>query len=244
MNNLAYRLYATVIAFGLIVFPSTIMAKADPLTVIELFTSQGCSSCPPADEYLAELSEDPSVLALTLPVDYWDYLGWRDTNGRKEHTQRQYLYAKTLKKRSVYTPQIVVNGVADAVGSDRRNVRNLINTVAPFSVPVSVHQNANTYIASIGAGDVPEGTMVAVWLVFFDKKSRVNIPRGENSGKKIAYHNVVRSMRMISVWEGKALKLTIAKSDVMRAGTDSCAIIVQSEKDGRLGPIVGAALLI
>src|SRR5437660_1798967 len=117
-------------------------AHAEPRAVVELFTSQGCSSCPPADQIIGELAKDPSVIALSLPIDYWDYLGWKDTLADKRFTARQKAYSHMRGDREVYTPQVVINGKVHAVGSDRdgieRAIEQTVREVGVMTVPVSV----------------------------------------------------------------------------------------------------------
>src|SRR5215467_1612925 len=117
-------------------------ASADPRAVVELFTSQGCSSCPPADKLLGELAKDPNVIALSLPIDYWDYLGWKDTLADKRFTARQKAYSHMRGDREVYTPQVVINGKVHAVGSDRAGIEEAIQQttreIGVMSLPVSL----------------------------------------------------------------------------------------------------------
>ncbi len=213
-----------------------------PKTVVELFTSQGCSSCPPADAFLGELAQRDDVIALTLAVDYWDYLGWKDTFGSKAHSNRQRDYAKRRGDRQVYTPQMVVNGKDHAVGSRRSAVERVIATEKAASartwVPVSLKSDKKsimvTTAAYTGTGEAPDAT---IWLLLSTRKETVEIKRGENRGQKISYHNVVRQMVPIGSWHGKAVEVELPKSDLME-GYDGCTAILQVNGAGE---ILGAA---
>src|SRR5712692_7021322 len=130
------------VLFGLtgaaLIFAAHSSAKADPRAVIELFTSQGCSSCPAADKLLGELARDPSIVAMSLPIDYWDYLGWKDTLAKPRHAVRQRAYAQLRGDREVYTPQVVINGVAHALGSDKTAIAAVSRSIkSPLLLPVT-----------------------------------------------------------------------------------------------------------
>src|SRR5437868_4446090 len=132
------------------------LASAEPRGVIELFTSQGCSSCPPADKLAGELARDPSLIVLSLPVDYWDYLGWKDTLALPGHTNRQRAYSKARGDREVYTPQVVVNGVKHVLGSDRTAIESAItqthSQLSMLSLPVSMSVAGEQISVSVPAG--------------------------------------------------------------------------------------------
>lgn len=210
--------------------------------VVELFTSQGCSSCPPADALLKTYVDRPDVMALSFPVDYWDYLGWKDTFASPRFSERQRAYAKTRGDGSVYTPQIVVNGRLHEVGSRRRLIDKAIiaaNRLAPLSVPVTFRKTKSTMLIDVGAA--PEGAASAsatIWLAVVRKSSAVNIRRGENGGRKINYYNVVRELTPVGMWTGKASTFKLDANSVTWPDTDACAVLIQ---DGIGGPIIGAA---
>ena len=218
----------------------------NPIAVIELFTSQGCNSCPPADEILADYSSDSSVLAFSWHVDYWDYLGWKDTFSSSEFTSRQKLYAAEFRRRGIYTPQAVINGRTHVVGSRRRDIANTISTYETegkdLTVPVSVIPDSEFVKVAASSPDLSDTT---AWIIYFDREQTVDIQRGENRGKLITYHNVVKDYSMLGMsdQDGK-LDITLPIDELKRNGTEACAILVQkSGVYGTLGPIVGAGVL-
>ncbi len=220
------------------------IAADDQLTVIELFTSQSCYSCPPAEAYLGELSEDKAILALEYHVDYWDRLNygrhgrWKDVFSTPEMTERQRSYnAEIRNTRSVYTPQMVIDGRSEAVGSRRREVQNLISSVRKDDQPrvsVEVAAAANGGV-TVSIGDVPDSN-ADVWLVTFIREVTTKVARGENHGKTLTNHNIVREVRRIGEWDGKMTAIDV--TDLALEDGQSCAILVQ---DGKVGPVLGAA---
>ena len=212
------------------------------LTVVELYTSQGCNSCPPADAILGELVARDDVIALSFHIDYWDYLGWKDTFSSAAATKRQKQYARFLGSRGVYTPQMVIGGAAHAVGSNRGRVEELIETVAARPGPeidVSVVAGApGEVLVRIAGAEITSTRKFAIWLARFDDARTVPIERGENAGRTITYHHVVRDIERIGWWKGEALELSLGLEDLRAGGRDGCVIIVQQGSHGR---IVGAA---
>jgi hypothetical protein len=215
---------------------------AETKAVVELFTSQGCSSCKAADAYLDQLAEQPGVLVLSYHVDYWDYLGWRDTFSRPENTERQRDYAEILGTRRIYTPQIVVNGMVGLVGSDRQAVEAAI-AEAELPVPVSMGWKAGTLKIEVGSLQFPGRRTTTIRLVLFASEARVEITRGENAGSTISYRNVVRAVRPIGMWDGAPVKITLPAKELMGDGVDGCAVLVQEEAGAGPGAILGAAQL-
>jgi len=216
---------------------------ADSKVVVELFTSQGCSSCPAADRVLGQLAAENKVIALSVPVDYWDYLGWRDTLAQPAHSNRQRGYSQTRGDREVYTPQVVINGIAQAIGNDRSAIENAAkNLAAKDRMPVSVDvtRNGSTVDVEIGAGT---GAPAAVWLLAIAKVTPVSIGRGENHGKTVTYFNVVRSWQRVAEWTGSPVKNSIPIADLNAKDTDAIAILVQAGSVEKPGPIRGAAFL-
>ena len=220
----------------------TAAEPAPDLVVVELFTSQGCASCPVADRILTELAERPDVLALSLFVDYWDYLGWRDTLARPENTKRQYAYADSLRTYAPYTPQIVIDGHIDVVGNNKSRVLWAIeDRLKRRQKPVSIsfEPGADTVTVLLGDGDQVEAT---VWLVRYATQTTVAINRGENDGHTFIYTDAVQSMTPIGMWNGAPARFVLPKRDLL--GTDASAlglaIIVQTENTGL---ILGAAKL-
>lgn len=223
--------------------------EARPKAVVELFTSQGCANCPPADALLQKMSADPSLVALTYSVDYWDYLGWKDTAARPEFTQRQRAYAEIRGDRAIYTPQVVVNGRVHAVGSDRGTIERRIGALGSehhlLDVPVDFETTPEALVIRIGAapGDRPRPP-ATVWLLHFEKTRTVQIGRGENSGRVVTYANVVRSMQAVGMWKGAPVKLELPRRETTRDPNGGCAVLVQVDADGAPGPIVGARMLV
>jgi hypothetical protein len=215
-------------------------AAADGPVVVELFTSQGCSSCLPADAFLGELSQRPDVIALSLHVDYWDYLGWRDTLGSPDCAQRQREYARRRGDRQVYTPQAVINGQAEVIGSDRQGVLEAIAGQAREQsfIPVAITGGKRELVIEVAAAPGERLPHEAtVWVVSVVPEVVIDIRRGENAGRTVAYSNVVRKIMPVGMWHGQALSLMLPKAAILGNGT-VCAALLQL--DGT-GPIIGAA---
>lgn len=227
------------LAFGLMAFgPSTQDAYAGAKGVIELYTSQGCSSCPPADKLAEEYSKDPDLVVLTLPVTYWDYLGWKDTFAQKAFTNRQYAYAAKRGDRSVYTPQVVVNGYDHAVGSNARAINKLLKqNVLPVSIDISPAGD-DVEISVEQKSPISSATL---WMALFKKSATVSIGRGENRNRTITYTNVVKEMRPLGRWSGDAMTFKFAKPDLMSEEVNGFAVILQTKSDRRPSKILGAA---
>ncbi|MER9338386.1 DUF1223 domain-containing protein [Mesorhizobium sp. M0293] len=226
------RKFVTVSSLGALALAVSLgAAAAQPLTVVELFTSQGCSSCPPANANLIKVKDQPGVLALSFNVTYWDYLGWKDTFGRQEFTQRQVSYEPPLGHDGPFTPQVVVNGHADVVGAAPGEIEKLISVSGQTSGP-SLSLDGGKI--SIGAGSVPGGR-ADIWLVrYLRGVVQVPVARGENTGRTLPHANVVHSLKKIGSWTGVAAAL-----DLPPASDDlSTAVLVQSPGGG---PILAAA---
>ena len=212
--------------------------------VIELFTSQGCSSCPSADKLLGEYADRDDVLALSYNVDYWDYLGWKDTLASHDNSQRQRDYSVARGDGAVYTPQAVIDGRNHVTGSQRDAIDTaLANNRGSLSVPIDLSLSGDAVTVHIGAApsDMPHATL---WLVMYDRAVTVPIARGENSGETITYSNVVRKLRPIAMWTGAAMSVDLSRSEIEHAKADRCAVLLQTEvKDGLPGPILGAATI-
>jgi hypothetical protein len=217
---------------------------ADPLAVIELFTSQGCSSCPPADKLIGEFGSDPSLVSISLPIDYWDYLGWKDTLADPRNTARQKGYSKQRGDREVYTPQVVVNGSLHALGSDRSAIERAIaqsrQNPATLALPVMLSTaDGRLTIAVPDGNDVR--SLAEVWICAISKAVTVSIKRGENHGKTITYHNVVRRWLRLDSWDGKAHSWVVPIRDFAGDGIDGAAVMVQSGTIDKPGMMLGAA---
>jgi len=231
-------LAAAAVAFALFSTGRTAGAADGPLTVVELFTSQGCSSCPPADTLLGELAERHDVLALSMHVDYWDYIGWKDPFASAETTGRQRDYARQFGLRYVYTPQMIVHGSTEVTGSDRAEVlRHIARTHAAEQVEVGMRRDGdNAILVTVGEG---QATGAAVWLVMVDRRHVTQVLRGENRGTEMRNYNVVRKLERIGTWNGEALTIPVTMPADANTG-DLRAVFVQT---GSTGPILGAARL-
>jgi hypothetical protein len=220
------------------------VACAGPRALIELFTSQGCSSCPAADKLLGEFAADPSLVALSDPIDYWDYLGWKDTLALPGHAARQRAYAHLRGDRQVYTPQVVVNGVMHALGSDRAAIERVIAQTdqrpAVMSLPVLMAVGGANLSITVQANDSADDGG-EVWLCPLARAVSVAIGRGENSGRTISYHNVVRRWVKLGDWTGTAAGWTVPVSEIKADGIDGAAVMVQEGTHDKPGMILGAA---
>lgn len=206
-------------------------ALAAPVTVVELYQSQGCSSCPPANANVNALAGRPDILALSFGVTYWNQLGWTDSFATPANTQRQWDYAKGLKHSQVWTPQVVINGRADNVGVRAPELAAAIAKAPPISGGPSLDLAGGS--AKIGAGKAPAGG-AEVWLVRYDPRTvQVAIKAGENGGRTLPHKNIVRQLASLGKWTGAplAVKLPAAKDGLLTA------VLVQA----RGGPILAAA---
>lgn len=254
MTNHITSLLRTLLAWAMVItaaliFSSLTSARAAGQSsrpvVVELFTSQGCSSCPPADALMLELATRDDIIALTLPIDYWDNLGWTDTLSSPRHTARQRAYAKTLPNRRVYTPQMVINGTVDLVGSHRDEVLATIETQAaipaPF-IPITLALEGDHL--AITLEDAPEalaGKKAWIWIAPYHAQTQsVSIAKGENGGRTIDYANVVDGIMKVGDYDGSKLVISHGLDEMMAKKIDDCAVIVQ-EVD--TGAIIGAALI-
>jgi hypothetical protein len=234
-------------ALGVCAIVATIHpAHADPRAVVELFTSQGCSSCPPADRIIGELANDPSVIALSMPIDYWDYLGWKDTLADSRFSARQKAYSQMRGDREVYTPQVIVNGSAHVIGSDRAGIERAMGDTRKIdgvmSVPVSMTfagKQVNVSVAASSKG--PAAAHGEVWICAISKAVPISIGRGENSGRQITYYNVVRNLLKVGDWNGSPGSWTVPLENISREGVDAAVVYVQDGNRDKPGPMLGAA---
>ena len=235
-----------------VVFTSTApqaFAQTAPRAVVELFTSQGCSSCPAADKLLGQLAADPSLVPISVPIDYWDYLGWKDTLADPRHTARQKAYAYARGDGQVYTPQAVVNGSLHALGSDRSAIEHAIaksRKIGAMSLPAVKLAVADGRL-HVAVPDAADPRAVAeVWLCGLVKAATVAIGRGENKGRTVTYNNVVRRWIKLGDWSGKAnawsVPVQTLKGDDKGEGIDEAAVLVQSGTKEKPKAILGAAL--
>jgi hypothetical protein len=232
-------------AFALLCAVNLPASAGEPRAVLELFTSQGCSSCPPADKLLGELASDSSIVALTLPIDYWDYLGWKDTLALHGHSERQRAYAEARGDREVYTPQIVVNGMMHVLGSDKAAIDKAIGETRrsslPLTLPVTMRVADGKVTVNVPAAqDTRNGE---VWLCPFASKAKVTIERGENRGHTFTYYNVVRRWVKLGDWKGGAqtFSMPVATVAAGEQDIDHVAVIVQSGAAAKPGVVLGAA---
>jgi hypothetical protein len=205
---------------------ATLPAAAEPVVVVELYTSQGCSSCPPADEFVAMLASDPRILPLALHVDYWDYIGWADKFAQPQFTKRQKAYAHAIGSRTIYTPQLIIGGADRIEGFAPDKTANLLRAhlEAASTVRLTVTREGDRLVIRAEA-DPPLTEPVRVQLVRYKPEETVTIERGENAGKTITYTNIVTSWERLEDWGGQApLEITAPF-----AGDEPGAVIVQSE---------------
>ena len=213
--------------------------------VVELFTSQGCASCPDADKLFETYVNRRDVIAMSLPIDYWDYLGWKDTLASPKNTERQRAYAKERGDGAVYTPQVVVNGIAHAVGSDQAAIeRQIARTAMEFArkrVPMRFWRTSSMLVVEAASApvDVKVGE-ATIWLATVSADVEVEIKRGENNGRSLKYHNVVNELTPIGTWSGQPVRVQIASHPFIKPGNMRYAVIMQ---EGATGPILGAAWL-
>lgn len=227
------------------VLVATIAAQAradDSPIVVELFTSQGCSSCPPADKYLGELAKRPDLLALAFHVEYWNYIGWTDAYSKPWATQRQRDYQAALKQRYVYTPQMVIEGAAQGVGSEPATIEPLIRAAEAERAPhpaLTLHwRDDGALLADIGEGKSPAGEPATLWLVGFDKMHTMSVTAGENQGKTAWDHHPVRTFRRLGSWAGWSEELIVPPEEAKHLGDYGAAVLLQ---ENGTGPILTAA---
>ena len=210
--------------------------------VVELFTSQGCSSCPPADALFEDLAKQRGLAVLSLPVDYWDRLGWKDTYGSPAHSARQRAYAATRGDRSVYTPQAVVNGTRHMNGADRSEIEtNLDQLRSTLSVPMTLTQSRGVLHLNVGAAPTAAATAATIVLIPYLARREVAIGRGENAKRRISYTNIARALDVVGTWTGSALTFDLPQQT--NDDADGVVVLLQSGTLDEPGPIIGAAQL-
>ncbi len=227
---------------------STTSINSNTKAVVELFTSQGCSSCPPADKLLKYYIDRKDVIALSFPVDYWDYLGWPDTFASPMNTLRQREYAHKRGDGAVYTPQVVINGVAHYVGFNKRKIdasigKNHNNPKGSLPVPLRLSLQNDEFIIETGSASNSKNLSkneVMFWIVAVQSSGTVNIKRGENSGHKMTYYNIVRGLTPVGSWNGKPKTIRVSKKSVAKPHADKYLVLLQK---GSTGQIIGASWL-
>jgi hypothetical protein len=241
--------YAVIVACSSVA--SQASAQAQTRAVVELFTSQGCSSCPAADKLLGELAADPTLVAISVPIDYWDYLGWKDTLADPRNTARQKAYAQARGDGKVYTPQAVVSGSVHALGSDKVAIEYGIaksRKLGAMSLPPVTLVRANGGL-KVAVADAPlphagEGkdASAEVWLWGLAKAVTIAIGRGENKGRDITYHNVLRRWIKLGDWTGKGNSWSVPIETLKGDGIDTAVVLVQGGTAEKPKAILGAAL--
>lgn len=226
-------------ALGLTIFGGPVAAETKSPLVVELYTSQGCSSCPPAEAFLGELAKRPDVIALEFHVDYWDYIGWKDPFGSPDYVKRQRNYSANLGQRYVYTPQMVIQGQTHEVGSKRYLVEKKIALVRDTAEPgpkVVLKRVGNSVQVNVSGQD---GSMAYdIFFVTFDAKHETKVLRGENRGETLVNTNVVRAFERVGQWTGDPVELMVSLAG--KKGDGGCAVIVQQANQGS---IAAAAVL-
>ncbi|RAU23905.1 DUF1223 domain-containing protein [Paramagnetospirillum kuznetsovii] len=208
--------------------------RAEPMpVVVELFTSQGCSSCPPADRLLGELAKRPSLITLAYHIDYWDRLGWKDPFSLKAATSRQNAYAHSLNLPTIYTPQMVIQGATDVVGFDRPAVLAALESKRD-GLPIHLSRADGKLAVELGAGVPAEITVVA-----YGGESETRVARGENAGRILKDYSIVRVVYPLGLWDGSAKTVSLDLSSVPDSAT-MVAVLVQGAGQGRM---LGAATI-
>jgi hypothetical protein len=214
------------------------LARADVPGVpvlIELFTSQGCSSCPPADSLAGELARDPLNFVVSLNVDYWDYLGWHDTLAKPEYSKRQFDYGKSRGDMQVYTPQMVMNGHYHAVGSRPSDVQKFISECREEGLKAKLRLSFDD--KEVKAEIAPDANFAGeatLWLMAVEPEVEAVIERGENAGKTVTYYNVVRNMVPAALWKGEAYHGEWMRTAVIPPECRSCIAVLQKDKTGQV----------
>lgn len=212
-------------------------------TVIELFTSQGCPKSPPADVILRQLSKRPDIVALTLPVSYWDYLGWKDTLALKANYKRQHAYAEARGDHEIYTPQMIMGGRIHVIGSLKDKVYAALERVKAepnsMQVGLSLAKKDDVVVVSANAA-APDGKPheATLWVAFYTSTIKVNVSKGENKGQRLIYTNVVRKMFPVGPWKGDAVSYRVPIPH--NASIDGSAVLLQNDKTKEM---LGAELI-
>ncbi|WP_239353788.1 thioredoxin family protein [Microvirga sp. ACRRW] len=237
------RLKIALVAAGLAALLQPALAEP-PRAVVELFTSQGCSNCPPADALLVEYAQKHDIVALSFPVNYWDYLGWKDTLAHTEFTARQKDYAHARSDRQVFTPQMIVNGKKSCIGSDRAQIENAIQMTlkgrSTLPVDVNVSEENGTVTVSVKEIAEPARREALVWVLPVLRSQTVPIERGENKGRTVTYANVVRGLKRIGEWNGGSARFEVP-AETARGGADGYVVLLQTAQDDKPSVILGAA---
>lgn len=236
-----FRALGALAIFAAMTVSASSPAFAGGKSVIELFTSQGCSSCPAADKLLGTFTKESNLIPLTLAVDYWDYLGWKDTLALHSHTKRQRSYAKVRGDMNVYTPQAIVNGATYAVGSDARAINAALRNHPSNEpeIPLSVKRDGENIAVDVGASQ----GKATVWMLSVASKVEVQIAKGENKGSTVTYFNVVRSWRNLGAYSGTPVRTSVPVAELKQNGADTVVVFVQNGGEHSPGAIRCAEIL-
>lgn len=223
---------SALISLGLLIGGTAARAQQDAPVVVELFTSQGCSSCPPADAFLSLLAPRDDVIALGLHVDYWDYIGWRDVFGSPAFSARQKGYARAAGRRSVYTPQMIVQGAQDVVGNHPMDVTDLIADYRerPRDVTLLLKRVDGEMVRISAEALRDPGGPLVVQLIRYDPEAHVEIKRGENAGHKLTYSNIVTEWRVVGEWDAQ----TPYTAEVKARGEKPVVVLIQHKGPGEI----------
>ena len=224
-----------VLGLAWLALPAPVAQAEGNAVVVELYTSQGCNSCPPADDLLAQLSGRDDVIALSLHVDYWDYLGWRDTFAQRQFVQRQAGYRDVWHKSVVYTPQMVVQGGQGVIGSRPDELAAAITAAQASEPPIKVAIERQGGMLKCRIEPGPEHKVGIIWIAKYTKSATVEISRGENAGRTVNYMNIVTSLNRIGSWAGDDIE------DVAMPQPDPGEGVAIWVQDGENGPILAAA---
>lgn len=232
---------AAATALALLAPPASASPEPAPpvRAVVEMFTSQGCSACLPADRLTDEFSREPGLLSLTLPVTYWDYLGWKDTLADHAFDQRQRAYAVQNRHPQLATPQAVVSGRDVIPGSDRIRLSRSVAESGPLPVQVKVCERNERIVIDVEAHAAP--LPAEIWLVPVARSRPVAIGNGANEGRVAVYANVVRGFHRVGTWTGAATRLELSRATARINGADGYAVLLQTGGASRAGRIIGAA---
>jgi hypothetical protein len=229
---------STLVAFALLAASALPAAAGDAPVLVELFTSQGCSSCPQADALAGELSARDDVVVLSFHVNYWDYIGWSDPFASEETTGRQYAYAHALGERNVYTPQMIIGGALPVVGNDKRAVLRAIRRAGRQSDNApSIHfsRRGEDLLVELGAAEPPRDP-ANVLLVRYTDRHETDVPLGQNAGRRLVNHHVVRDMKVVGQWDGRSSEIVLTGESFAAGvpGRDGCALFLQAADHGRI----------
>ncbi len=212
--------------------------KTSPIAVLELFTSQGCSSCPVADKLLKKLGEREDIIALAYHVDYWDYIGWKDIFANSENSNLQRAYSSIQKTNHIYTPQLMINGTKDVVGSNTNAIDKILSNAKLF-IPINIKYDDDYLEISISSNK--ELSEAIIWLVNIKSTREVEITRGENSGKVFTYSNIANERRALTMWNPKkGVNIKLPFTQILQEDDKGFAIILQEDFNGLPGRILGA----